>query len=144
MNKFEFWRKWFFAATLIVIVYGLGLAFFGQTAIFNYFLNNQINTAFWGTTQITGNVLRFQRFIYGVLGAVVAGWGVILAFIASYPFKKKEKWAWESLVLGVCVWFIIDTGFSAYYGAHSNALINVLLFIIAGVPLILTRNEFRK
>jgi len=144
MNKFEFWQKWFFVTTLIVIVYGLGLAFFGQTDFFNYLLNNQINTAFWGTTQATEDILKFQRFIYGVLGAVVAGWGIVLAFVASYPFKKEEKWVWISLVLGMCVWYITDTGFSVYYKAYSNALINTLLLIIVGIPLILTRNEFRK
>lgn len=144
MKKFEFWQKWIFVTTLILIVYGLGVAFFSQTAIFNCLLNNQINTVFWGTAQVTEVVLRFQKFIYGVLGAVTAGWGITLAFIAHYPFKKKEIWAWNSLVLGICVWFAIDTGFSIYYNAYSNALINTLLLIVAGLPLMATKKEFKK
>lgn len=144
MNKFDFWQKWFFITALIIIVFGLNLAFFGQTVIFNYLINNQINNAFWGTTQIPKDALKYQRFIYGVLGAVVAGWGIVLAFIAQYPFKKKEKWVWKSIILGASIWFITDTGFSVYYNAYNNALMNTLLFIIIGLPLILTKNEFRK
>ena len=144
MNRFLFWQKWFFSITLIIIIYGLGLAFFNQTVIFNYLLNNQVNAAFWGTTKVTEEVLKFQRFIYGVLGATAAGWGIILAFIAHYPFRKKEKWVWNSLVLGICIWFVTDTGFSIYYEAYSNALINTILLIAVGLPLILTKDEFKK
>jgi len=144
MNKFNFWQKWFFITALIIIALGLGLSFFGHTILFNSLINNQINIALWGATQIPKDALNYQRFIYGVLGAVVAGWGIILAFIAQEPFKKKEKWAWKSIVLGLSIWFITDTGFSIYYKAYNNALMNTLLFILVGLPLISTKNEFIK
>lgn len=144
MNKFNFWQKWFFITALIIIVLGLGLAFLGQTTIFNCLINNQINNAFYGTPQIPEDAFKYQRFIYGVLGAVVAGWGIVLAFIAQHPFKKKEKWVWKSIILGASFWFITDTGFSVYYKAYNNALMNTLLFIIIVLPLILTRNEFKR
>jgi hypothetical protein len=47
----------------------------------------------WSGTQVTPNVINFWRWIYGVLGATMAGWGAIMAFLARAPFSRKEKWA---------------------------------------------------
>lgn len=132
------------AMIMIVILYGLGLAFFGQSLIYNVLLNNQINRAFWGTTPLTDSVIAYQKFVYGVLGTVVGGWGVILLFITHYPFRRKEKWAWIGLTLSLTFWFFTDTPISLYYGAYSNALMNTLMIVALGLPLYCTRKEFTK
>jgi hypothetical protein len=142
MDRFIFWQRWLFAIALIIIIYGLGLAFFGQTEFFNIILNNQINTAFWGTAQISKEVILYQRFVYGVVGTTAAGWGILIAFVTHYAFLRKEKWAWTGLAVGLTIWFLTDTLISIYYGAYSNAGMNILLFICTALPLIFTKREF--
>jgi hypothetical protein len=77
-----------------------------------------------------------------MLGATMAGWGVTLAFIVYHPYTKKERWAWNSIVIGLSVWFVIDTLMSVYTRAYFNVGVNVLLIIMAGIPLLMSRKSF--
>jgi ABC-type Fe3+ transport system permease subunit len=49
MNRFYFWQTWLFVVGLVVVVFGLALAF----------------------------------------------------FIARYPFRNRERWAWNCLAVGL-------------------------------------------
>ena len=121
MNSFNFWGKWLLIACIILIVFGLGLAFTNQSTFFNLIFNDQINPAFWGFTQIDGTLANFQSWIYGVLGATVAGWGVMVLFLIQYPFKNHEKWAWSAAVFSIGLWYLVDTAISLAYGVLFNA-----------------------
>jgi hypothetical protein len=140
--KFKFWQRWLFGVSLVLIVFGLALAFFNQTATFDLLFNDRINPMFWGGKDATADVAAFQGWIYGVLGATVAGWGITMAFIARYPFARREKWAWDCLATGLLVWFVADTALSLRFGVIFNALFNLLLFVAAGLPLAFTRGAF--
>ena len=142
MEHFGFWQRWLFIAGLIIIIFGLLMAFLNQTRPFDLLFNNQINPIFWGVRAVPEEVVVFQSWIYGVLGATVAGWGVFLAFIAHYPFKNKERWAWNCVALGMLLWFTVDTAISLYFGVIFNALFNTILLIAVLLPLILSRRAF--
>ena len=46
---------------------------------------------------------------------------------------------------GLLSWFIIDSGISIYYDAvHNVILINMVALILIGIPLIMTRKEFKN
>ncbi|MFQ5399613.1 MAG: hypothetical protein ACE5E7_08455 [Anaerolineae bacterium] len=127
--------------SLIIIVFGVFMALLNGTALFDWF-NNQIDPVFWEDTAVPDNAQTFQRFIYGVLGATVAGWGVFLAFIAYCPFRQKEKWAWNCVLAGLLLWFLIDTPISLYFQVAFNAAFNTLLLVSAILPLAFTRRFF--
>lgn len=89
--------------------------------------------------------LKIQKIgIYGVWDAVIFGWGIFIAFIAYYPFKAKERWAWYCIASVFVVWFVIDTVVSVYYRVGFNVSINITLLWFALLPLILTRKHFRE
>ena len=142
MIGFSFWQRWLLAVSAIVVVFGLALAFLNQTPVFDVLFNNQIDPSFWGEQDLPSEAVRFERWIYGVLGATVAGWGVFIAFIAHYPFRNRERWAWYSLAIGLLVWYVPDTALSLVY-APFNAAFNTLLLIAVGLPLLFTRHDFR-
>ena len=144
MDKFSFWQKWLFLVSLIITIFGILLALFNQTSIFNFLFNNQINSSFWNTDSNTPEIINFQNWIYGVLGATVAGWGIFMAFIAYYPFQKREKWSWNCLVCGMIVWFILDTSISIIFKVFFNACFNSLVLILVILPLIFTRKDFNN
>jgi hypothetical protein len=137
VNNFSFWQKWLFVVGLLITVFGIMMAFFNGTPLFALF-NSQVDPAFWGTEGIIDNARRFQQWIYGVLGATVAGWGVFLAFIAHYPFKNREKWAWNCLVAGLLLWYLVDTAISLNFRVYFNAVFNTLLVILVMLPVIFT------
>ena len=142
MDQFNFWQKWLFVYGLSLIGFGFVLSFFSPSVLMNSVFNNQIDPVFWGTVDLTDNALRFRTWIYGVLGAVISGWGVFLTFLAYYPFRKKEPWVWGCIGAGFSVWFIIDSVISAHYHVGFNLIVNAALFLLVALPLFFTRKHF--
>jgi hypothetical protein len=141
LKRFLFWQRWLFIFSLVVIIFGLVMALLNRTSLFTIF-DYQINPVFWGSDPLPSGVNEFQSWIYGVLGATMAGWGVILAFIIRKPFRARERWAWNAFALGISLWYAIDTSFSLYFGVVFNAVFNTAIFILAALPLVSTRRQF--
>ena len=141
MAGFVLWQKWLLIVGVIIAIFGVMLALFSQTVLFAFF-NQQINPIFWGTVDLPANAQAFQPWIYGVLGAVMAGWGIFTTFIVHYPFKRKEKWAWTCLASGVLAWFVIDTFISLSFKVYFNAAFNAVLLIGIMLPLVFSRKYF--
>jgi len=143
MLTYLVWQRWLLAVSLIIVAFGIALALLNGTVVFDLF-NAQIDPVFWGAAGIPADAARFQQWIYGVLGATVAGWGVFLAFIAYYPFRAREKWAWNCVIVGLLLWYLIDTSISLYFGVVFNAVFNTLLLALAIPPLAFTRKHFAQ
>jgi hypothetical protein len=141
-KTFEFWRRWLLIVSLVIVAFGLVLAAFNQTAIFDIVFNDRVNPAFWQSAKVGPSVVGFQQWIYGVLGATVAGWGIVMAFIAHGPFVRKEKWAWQALAAGLALWYLTDTAVSAYFEVWINVAFNTALLAALGLPLIATKRAF--
>lgn len=140
-SRFLLWRNWLLAVCAIVIVFGLVIALLSRSPLFAIF-NDLVNGVFWGGTAPDANTGRFILWAYGMLGATMAGWGVTLAFIVFYPFTRKEPWAWNAIAIGLALWFVVDTFMTVYTGAYFNAGVNVLLIVLAGIPLLMSRKAF--
>jgi hypothetical protein len=140
-RRFLLWQRWLMALGVIIVVFGVALAFFYPTPLFDVF-RTQLDPSFWDVGELTSGTLLFQEWIYGVLGATMAGWGVCIAFIAAVPFKRKEKWAWNCLAIAVSLWFVIDTFLSWRFGALFNVVFNALVFLAAMAPLLFSRKYF--
>lgn len=142
MGSFSFWRAWLVAVSWAFVVFGLALAFFNQTTLFNALFNDRVNPAFWPGSAIPPEARTFQQWVYGVLGAVLAGWSIFMAFLAQHALPLKQLWAWRCFVLGIVVWFLVDTSLSVYFGVGFNVLFNVLVLLAVGVPPGVVRKEF--
>jgi hypothetical protein len=138
MKRFNFWQKWLLVMGILLVLMGLSFPFCS-------FLNIEvtyINSVFWNDGIVPTEAKAFQAWIYGVYGAMAVAFGLFIYFIASNPFKTREKWAWNCLATCISVWFVIDTFFSVYFGAYTNAFNNVILYALLMVPLLFTRKEF--
>ena len=143
MGNFAFWQRWLVAVSVLVTAGGLGITLLAGTSIFDTVFDNQINPVFWDTKTTTPETEDFQKWVYGILGATMTGWGIMLAFMAYYPFKTREKWAWTGITAGLVVWFIIDSTVSLLLGVTFNALaVNLPIFFLALVPLLATYPDF--
>jgi hypothetical protein len=141
VTSFVFWQRWLLVLGGIVIAFGLGMALLNATPLFDLF-NRQIDPAFWGVQPLPGQALAFRGWAYGVLGATTAGWGVFIAFLAQVPFRRRERWAWNCVALGILVWYVPDTLISLSFGVLFNAFFNTLLLALVLLPLIFTRKDF--
>lgn len=141
MPNFSFWQRWLVVVGIVITVFGILMAIFSGTPLFDLF-NRQIDPAFWGAAAVGDSAKRFQQWIYGGWGATVAGWGIFVTFIARYPFAKKERWAWNCMVLGLITWFVLDTTLSFFYQVYFNVAFNTGLLVLAMLPAVFTRKEF--
>lgn len=141
MSRFEFWQRWLLGLGIAISIFGLYMALFSGTPLFALF-NRQIDPAFWGANAVDAPAKQFQQWIYGAWGATIVGWGIVLVYIARYPFKRKERWSWNGLVFGLLAWFVLDTSLSVLYRVYFNAAFNTMLLILAGLPVLFTRKEF--
>ncbi len=141
MPSFSFWQRWLLVVGLVITVFGIVMALTSGTPLFDLF-NRQIDPAFWGVDPLLENTKQFQQWIYGVWGATIAGWGIFVTFIARYPFAKKERWAWDCIVIGLLTWFVLDTSLSFFYRVYFNVAFNAGLLVLAMLPMVFTRKEF--
>ena len=65
------------------------------------------------------------------------------AYIALYPFRRQERWAWTCVFLGVLIWYILDTALSFLHGVYFNVAFNTTLLVLIMLPLAFTRPAFR-
>ncbi len=136
MINFNFWQKWLLAVGVFLAIMGFTLAFFNQSQFMALAVNDPIDRVFWAAESVPENAIQSQSWMTGVLGATVSGWGITIAFLATYPFKKREAWVWICLVISMIVWYIADTGLSAYYNVTFNVILNTVLLILVGLPLV--------
>ena len=137
-----FWSRWLEGVGWILIVFGLALAFGNQTHVFEVAFNGQIDPVFWADAAIPDEARRTQAWIYGVLGATVSGWGVLVAFIARAAFRQRRRWSWICLLLGITLWYLVDTGISLAFGVYFNVAFNTLLAASVYLPLMATSRNF--
>lgn len=83
-----------------------------------------------------------KRWLIGIAGAVMMGWGLTMMHIVNHSFLRREKWAWRSVFYPVIVWYLIDCFVSAWFGASFNIIINSIIFLQVLAPLLYLRKYF--
>jgi len=142
MIKFDFWIVWLKVVSVVFAAFGVFMALFNQTPVFDFMFNNQIDPVFFGNAELSQEIVLFQQWIYGVLGATCVLVGIMIFFIVDNPFRNRERWAWNCLIIGLVAWMIIDLSVSLYFSVYFNAAFNALLFAAIIVPLLFTRKCF--
>lgn len=104
--------------------------------------NQYFDPVFWPDNQVSAGTMQYKAWVSGILGSVIASWGLLIAFIAHYPFKSREKRAWNGIAAAVVFWFVVDTTCSLNYGVTVNAVFNLFTLIIFVLPLLFTRKYY--
>lgn len=142
-NSFLFWQKWLFYTSLLFALFGIFFAVYGSNPLFRPY-NQALAQLFWHTSQIPAEIAPFRAFIWGPLGGTIACCYILLAYIAWYPFRKKERWARNAIMAAFGTWIILDSAVSLYYGVYFQFyLINAFSFLVKALPLVFTWKDFR-
>ena len=142
MNAQKFWIGWLKVIALVVSVGGVLFAFHEQLKFLG-FLDSWIDNVFYNGNAPASQVQSMRSWMIAVLGAVMASWGIFLYFLVRYPLSRKEEWAWYGIFISCLVWYVIDTGFSARFGAWFNVILNSILFLQFLAPLLFLLRNFR-
>jgi len=139
MSYYRIWCYWLLVVSIFIIVFGAIMALLNTTIVFSFF-NAQINPVFWGPNPVPLPTQAFQAWVYGAWGATVMGWGITMIFIAWFPFRRRERWAWICVIVSVTFWYLLDTSISLWFGVTINVLLNTTILILVLIPLIFTYN----
>lgn len=86
---------------------------------------------------------RYIALAHAVLGAVMFGWGLMLAIVVRTLFAAGQRMGWNMVAVSVGAWFIPDTSYSLISGFWQNAVLNSAFLFLFLVPLVATRKVFR-
>ena len=141
-SSFLFWQKWLFYTSLVFAMAGIAFAFLGNNFLFQPY-NTMLAKLFWHSSKFPTQADQFRTFIYGPLGGTIACCYILLAFIARYPFKNKECWARNAIIIAFSVWVLIDSSVCIYFGAYPQVyLVNIFSITIKALPIIFTWKHF--
>src|SRR5450755_241673 len=141
-SSFLFWQKWLFYTSLFFAISGIAFALFGNNFLFQSY-NKMLAEIFWRSSKFPSEADQFRTFIYAPLGGTMACCYTLLAFIARFPFKNKQRWARNAIIISFSVWALIDSGVCLYFGVYPQVyLINTFSIAIKALPIIFTWNHF--
>jgi hypothetical protein len=123
--------RWLEIVLLLVFIYSLLLVFAGSIAgeLFSFFG--------FGPSELI-STQKFQEYLllpYMVLGAVMAGWTLLMIQIVRGPLREGSDWARTFITRSLILWFFLDTGMSLVLGYPNHALFNIPFAIALGIPL---------
>lgn len=130
----DFWWWWLVLATIGAALFALAFIVTPELMyrLFDWML-------FASADKFTGEVKAYMQFIYGVLGAVMFGWTLLILFLLLGSFRQGSRESWQAITLSICLWFVIDTGFSLYTGFWQNGVLNTGFFLLFMIPLWMTK-----
>jgi len=143
MKSFIFWQRWLFYSSLLFALFGIVFALYGNNPFFVPY-NNALAHIFWGSTNIPIEVEPFRAFVWGPLGGTIACCYILLAFIAWFPFQRKERWARNAIMVAFGIWVVLDSAVCFEKGVYFQVyIINVFSIIIKALPIVFTWKEFK-
>jgi len=129
------WIIWLQIALAMLLVYSLVLVFAGSVA------GAWFSALGFGPPERANapEVRDYLKLPFMVLGAVMAGWTVMMIQIVQGPLREGSAWALSVLISSLVVWFVLDTGMSLALGFPMHALFNVPFALALAIPLIRLR-----
>lgn len=75
------------------------------------------------------------RFLSALTGGFLLGWGVTIWCLSIWVYDHAPEAVRRTVVTGLLAWFVLDSAGSIASGNGSNAIINVLVLLLAVGPL---------
>ena len=130
------WITWLQIVLAALLAYALVLVFVGAVAAQLFSV-----LGFGPSKSIDSAAVRdYLKLPFMVLGAVLAGWAVMMMHIVRGPLRDGSPWARTILIRSVAVWFVLDTGMSLVLGFPTHAVFNLLFVTALGIPLLALRS----
>lgn len=135
MNPRAVWITWLQIVLVALLAYALVLVFAGS------FAEQLFSMLGFGPPESvdSAEVRGYLKLPFMVLGAVLAGWAVMMIHIVRGPLRDGSDWAIPVLTQSMTLWFVLDTGMSLALGFPTHALFNLLFAAALGVPLLRLR-----
>jgi hypothetical protein len=131
------WSRWILFLSLFLILYGLAMVF-APGIMTNAFVapllfhTQALQQTFGGLSE---GELFLLNVLNGLLGTVTIGYGVLIGCIAVKPFRKGERWAWNTLTVSITAWALAEACFKWAAGLGLQSMAHFGLLLAFAIPL---------
>ena len=87
-----------------------------------------LDPVFWPDAGPDAGTVRFQRYVIGGAGGVLAAWGILLYGLAGGALAPLDRGALNAIAASAIAWFVLDS--AAKIAAEAT------LFVAGNVPLL--------
>ena len=131
-----FWVAWLLAASAGVVLFGLALVMAPALTLQGFSLLVYADGQRLGS--YGPEAVQYISLVHAVIGAVMIGWGVVLALVVRGPFASGAPIGWQVIAASIAAWFVPDTTYSLWSGFWQNAVLNLVFFLVFAIPLAAT------
>jgi hypothetical protein len=89
-----------------------------------------------------------QRVLVGwesaLYGAIMMGWGLTLLLVGRIALRRNDLELTWALLTGVTIWLIVEGLFSAHFGVWFNVGVDCAVFLLFGIPLVISIRSSSK
>lgn len=139
--EFRHAQKWAMAAAVLLVELGLFFAAMAALPSLRLWTLELASLLWWPAATPRFEDSPILACLIGIMGAVFAGWGVTLFLAVRNAENPSIQSVLDALMIGLIVWFILDSALSAYTGAVWNIAINVATLAIFLVPMQVMRRN---
>ena len=137
------WLYWLWAATAGLWLFGLSMVLTPDLIRWAFSL------MLYGDGQHVASTFGapandYIRLLHGVLGAVMFGWGVMIAMVLRRAVAQGQPESINWILLPLLAWYIPDTIFSLYTGFWQNAVLNTVFLLVFLVPLLALKRHLSR
>ncbi|MHB0915097.1 MAG: hypothetical protein ACYC57_10735 [Thermoleophilia bacterium] len=140
-RRTAFWWRWLVVAALVVLLFGAAFVFLPGPL---QRLFESLYFAPRSSAPLGADAADYVAFMGAVLGAVMAGWAVLLLYVLYGPFRRMEPAAWDMIAVSLGAWYILDTAFSLFSGFWQNAVLNTGMLVMFAAPLAATYGRLHR
>lgn len=134
--SFRFWQRWLQCVSVASGLFGLLFMVAPGARILGGY-NQQAVEAFHGAAA-PAVALEHQRWAIAILGSAMLGWAILLTWVATVPFGRREPWAWWCIAVSVAAWAAGDSIVSYRAGIQLEVLWNAIVVVLVALPLVMT------
>lgn len=88
--------------------------------------------------------LRHIDWMYGVLGATMLGWGILITLLAYHYMNENQDWILGVMLASIASWYLLDTAISLHFKVPANILLNTVILLVALIPILLEKSRRRR
>jgi hypothetical protein len=128
-------RHWLIAVGAGHVVIGIAMPLLLATRFGDDYLTH-LWRAFYAGAPPDAATHALVRWLIVLLGAMIAGWGILIAGLAHVAVLRRTRGPIEVLLIALLVWAALDIG----WGLHAGVMLHVIvdtLALVAIVPALL-------
>jgi hypothetical protein len=130
----KFYKFWLKVAAVVVGSFG-PIFFLGTMPATSELARLTLDILSWPLNGETTYASPDTRFLSALTGGFLLGWGATIWCLSEWVYDAAPEGVRKTVLVGFLSWFVLDSAGSIASGNASNALINIIVLLLAVGPM---------